>query len=103
MDCNIYIIYVHSGSDDWSIHFDRVSRGRDTLYRDMTPFVITTNSDFKDVSTRTDKPEQRLFTRIFERCPTPIYISDAGGSIRGEKTVQSKKRYRELLNIAPNA
>ena len=75
----------------------------DTLYRDMTPFVITTNSDIKDVSSNADKTEQRLFTRIFERCPTPIYISDAGGSIRGEKTVQSKKRYRELLNIAPNA
>ena len=70
----------------------------DRLYVAMTPFIVTTNLGPDRMAQPRDETEQRLFTRILERCPVPIYVSEKGGTIRNEKMRASVRSYMRLLS-----
>ena len=71
----------------------------DRLYVSGTPFIITTNLNPERMSRPEDETEQRLFSRILERCPCPIYVSDKGGSAREQKMLRERVGYAELLDL----
>lgn len=68
----------------------------DTLYREKTPFIITTNLSLEEIKTTTDEERKRIYTRIIERCPSPICVT---GNIRTKIANEKSRDYKTMLGI----
>ena len=63
----------------------------DTLYRSRTPFIITTNLTFEEITNPTDREMVRIYERILERCDL-ICFDRPEGSIRAQKKKERRDR-----------
>ncbi len=68
----------------------------DNLYRAKTPFIITTNLTLQEMMSPNDKENERIYSRIIERCPGPILVE---GNIRTIIAKESAAEYKQLLGM----
>ncbi len=68
----------------------------ESLYRAKTPFVITTNLTLQEMIAPKDKENERIYSRIIERCPSPIFVE---GNVRTRIAKETATEYKRLLGM----
>lgn len=68
----------------------------DDIYLLQKPLIVTTNLDLEQLRTPNNQEIARLYSRIFERCPKPVFV----GNKRNRLTAadEKQKQMDEILN-----